>query len=225
MNNPTRGAYRSYQASAPKDQPFPPAVILIASFFETQYRSIQNATGISYELPAVTVFSKLRELITNPIRRVGTIHRPGFAEFARRQAELAASENITLIGVEVSALPRVAELKWAIRELRSQVDAVWVQNDNVLLTAELISRAWISELHRRPRLPTIVGAAPLVSIEHSFGTFAMLPAHTALGVQMPLSTVTVIDLGQARALFRADPRRAGSRRQSAALSRGILQLG
>ena len=226
MNNPTLAAYRSFQAATPKGQPFPPAVIVMAAFLEHQYGSIRNATGISYELPAVMVFSKLRALLSSQIRRVGTIHRPGFAGFARRQAELAASENITLIGVEVDASPRVAELKWALRELRSQVDAIWVQNDNVLLTPELISGAWISELHRRPRLPTIVGAAPLVSPEHSFGTFAMLPDHTALGVQaaglvfdlaeaewqitepgvqMPLSTVTIMDLVQTQAFFELTP--------------------
>lgn len=226
MNNPTLAAYRSYQAGAPKGEVFPPAVIVMASFLEQQYRSIHNATGISYELPAVTVFSNLRGLLTAPIRRVGTIHRPGFGDFVQRQAELAASENITLVGVEVGASPRALELKWAIRELRSQVDAIWIQNDNVLLTPELISRAWIAELHRRPRLPTIVGAAPLVSVEHSFGTFAMLPDHTALGVQtaglvfdlaeaewqlaehgvqLPLSTVTVMDLQQAQEFFELAP--------------------
>jgi hypothetical protein len=78
-------------------------------------------------------------------------------------------------------------------------------------------------LNERPFIPAIVGAPSLVSATHSFGTFAVLPDHTALGVQaagllfdiadsgwslpesgqaqLPLSTTTTIDLAQARERF------------------------
>jgi hypothetical protein len=78
-------------------------------------------------------------------------------------------------------------------------------------------------LDERPWLPTIVGAASLVSAQHSFGTFAVLPDHVGLGsqaatmlmdiaaddwkidqetrVQLPLSTTTTIDLVQAKERF------------------------
>ena len=81
-----------------------------------------------------------------------------------------------------------------------------------------------------PWVPTIVGAASLVSPSQSFGTFAVLPDHTALGTQaanllldiaehdwqlpsagaqLPLSTTTTVDLTQARERFMLRPSALG----------------
>ena len=90
------------------------------------------------------------------------------------------------------------------------------------------SDAWLPGLNEPPYCPTIVGAAALVSPQQSFGTFAVQPDHTALGVQaanilfdladnnwtlapdvqvqLPLSTTTTLDFVQVRSRFslRAD---------------------
>jgi hypothetical protein len=98
-----------------------------------------------------------------------------------------------------------------------------VLNDDRLLTPELIENGWLPGLRERRWLPTIVGAASLVSPQQSLGTFAVLPDHTALGVQtanllfdiadnqwqvpaetrvqLPLSTTTTVDLTQVRERF------------------------
>ena len=106
------------------------------------------------------------------------------------------------------------------RAIQEHADALWILNDDRLLTPELITDGWLPGLDERPWRPTIVGAASLVSAQHSFGTFAVLPDHTALGVQaanlvfeiadggwrlppdaaaqLPLSTTITIDSAQAR---------------------------
>ena len=100
---------------------------------------------------------------------------------------------------------------------------IWILNDDKLLTPRLISEGWIVGLDERPWLPTIVGAASLVSATSNLGTFAVLPDHIALGsqaasmlldlasngwqltdddrIQLPLSTTTTIDLVQTRERF------------------------
>lgn len=219
MNNPTVVAYRRFQRESGLKQ-FPPAVIVMTSFLDQQSAQIPGATGISYEIPLITVVTNLRKLIATPIERVGVVSRTPELDFVRRQAELAAREQIAVVVEEVRARPNPSEVKAALRGLKHRADALWILNDDQLLTPTLIGDGWLPGFEERPFKPTIVGAASLVSASRSFGTFAVLPDHTALGVQAasllfdladrdfalpdavrveaPLSTTTTVDLLQAR---------------------------
>ena len=227
MSNPTVAAYRRLQRQSPKAA-FPPAVIVMTSFLEGHSEQLSAVTGISYEVPLITVVTNLRKLVVQPIERVGVVVRTGLGGFVRRQAALARREQITVVEEPVSLRPNSSELKRALRRLKQRVDALWILNDDRLLTPQLIMQGWIPGLNERPWSPTIVGAASLVSPEQSFGTFAVLPDHTALGsqaasllydiadnawqlpegseIQAPLSTTTSVDLVQAKERFelRAD---------------------
>jgi hypothetical protein len=124
----------------------------------------------------------------------------------------------------VSQEPNASELKRAIRRIKQQgTHALWVLNDDRLLSPKLIAQGWLPGINERPWIPTIVGAASLVSAAGSFGTFAVLPDHTALGaqaaelvldiadngwslpedtqIQLPLSTTTAVDFMQAEQRF------------------------
>jgi ABC-type uncharacterized transport system substrate-binding protein len=227
MNNPTVAAYRTLQRSSGAKR-FPAAVIVMTSFLDGQPQQLASATGISYEVPLITAVTNLRKLIATPVERVGVVLRPGLRGFVARQIALAKREQISVVTQEVGQNANSSELKWALRRLKSKVDAVWILNDDRCLSPKLISEGWLPGLNERPFKPTIVGAASLVSPSLSFGTFAVLPDHTALGVQaaglvfdiadnnwsvpddaevqLPLSTTTSVDLVQARERFslRAD---------------------
>jgi hypothetical protein len=222
MNNPTVAAYRAYQEQAGLAQ-YPPAVVVMTSFFDGGATLIASATGISYEVPLITAVTNLRKVIAAPIERIGVILRPSQRGYVQRQAALAVREQITVIEQEVGASPNASEVKWALRRLKDRIDALWVLNDDRLLTPRLIADGWLPGLNERPFCPTIVGAAALVSPQQSFGTFAVLPDHTALGVQaasilfdlaennwvlppnaqvqLPLSTTTTLDFVQVRQRF------------------------
>lgn len=222
MNNPTVTAYREYQRSAPSNR-HPPAVVVMTSFLDSQASSIVGWAGISYEVPLITAVTNLRRIISSPAERVGVVVRPSLKGFIERQILLARREQITVISEDVSADPNVSELKRAVRNLKSRVNVIWILNDDRLLSPRLIAEGWLPELNERPWVPTIVGAASLVSPSQSFGTFAVLPDHLALGtqagsmvfdiadenwqlesrpvVQLPLSTTTTIDLTQAKERF------------------------
>jgi hypothetical protein len=137
---------------------------------------------------------------------------------------LAQREQTGVVIEEVSQAPNASEIKRALRRLKQRMDALWVLNDDRLLTPRLIAEAWLPSLNEAPWVPTIVGAASLVSPRQSFGTFAVLPDHTALGTQaasllldiadngwtvaedepaqLPLSTTTTVNLAQVRERFR-----------------------
>jgi hypothetical protein len=222
MNNPTVAAYRAYQQQCGQ-QRFPPAVVVMTSFFDGHLPQLVTATGISYEIPLITVVTNLRQVISSPVERVGVIVRPSLRGFVQRQAALAAREKVQVIEQPVSASPNSSEIKWALRRLKHHIDALWILNDDRLLTPRLIVDGWLPGLNERPYYATIVGAAALVSPHQSFGTFAVLPDHTALGVQaagmmfdladnhwelpagapvqLPVSTTTTVDLVQVRERF------------------------
>lgn len=228
MDNPTVKAYRELQSER-LSTTFPPAVVVMASFLEEHVGLVRNATGISYEVPALTLFSNLRTILLSPVERVGVVYRPAFRGYIERQRALAARESIDLIGLAVPQEPAVRDLRNALDVLRAEkgVHALWVLNDNGLLTPDLISRGWM-QMHEsgEKRVPLVVGAASLVSAKFDFGTFAMLPDHSALGmqagaliykladqdwstsgaaIQPPLSTKTVINLRQAERDFKLAP--------------------
>jgi len=222
MNNPTVAAYNDYQHNA-KNKTFPPVVIVMTSFLDAGRMQVSGATGISYEVPLITVVTNLRKLIDRPIERIGVIHRPELGGFVARQAALAEREQIGVVREVVGSTPNASELKRALRRLKERAGAVWVLNDDHLLSPKLIAEAWLPGLNERPWSPTIVGAASLVSPLQSFGTFAVLPDHAALGAQaaslvfdiadngwalpddtqtqLPVSTTTTLDLAQVRERF------------------------
>ena len=225
MNNPTVEGYRRVQEASPR-RAFPPAVIVMSSFLEGVPR-LRQTTGISYEVPLITVVTNLRKLVATPIERIGVIHRPGLHGFVTRQAALAQREQTIVVREQVSHRSNSSEIKRALRRLKQRCDAIWVLNDDRLLTPQLLADGWLEGLNERPWIPVIVGAPSLVSPSQSFGTFAVLPDHTALGTQaasllldiaddgwsladaarieLPLSTTTTVDLKQARERFALRP--------------------
>jgi hypothetical protein len=222
MNNPTVLAYREYQDKT-RHGTFPPAVIVMTSFLDGRPGQVTCATGISYEVPLITVVTNLRKLICTPIEQVGVVRRDPLAGFVARQAALGKREQIRVVEATVSADPNPSELKHALRRLKQHCDVIWILNDDRLLSQGLIANGWLPGLNERPWVPSIVGAASLVSPAQSFGTFAVLPDHTALGVQaanlvfdmaandwslpsgspieLPLSTTTIMDLVQVHERF------------------------
>ena len=184
MNNPTVELYRAYQQTKPEGTSFPPAVMLLTSFLEKASVGIQNATGINYEVAAVSSMVNLRSLVESKVERVGVVYRDVFEDFVREQQAMAAQEKIQLVPRRIRSTHVDRDLKPLLRQLLvSDIDALWVLNDNQLLSLQ----------HRSPRpgypalkhndFPVVVGVQALVSSEFRFGTFALLPDHEALGVQ------------------------------------------
>jgi ABC-type uncharacterized transport system substrate-binding protein len=219
MGNQSVRAYKALQDVAPTT---PPAVVLMSSFAEQLVSDLREGTGIVYEVPAVTSFVVLRQLSERPVERVGVLYRPSLKGFVEQQAKLARIEKVELIGVQMDGHLGPRNIRLALRELimAERVDALWVLNDNALLTASGIRDGWLPEA-RTSGIPILVGVSSLVNSQLSFGSLAVVPDHTALGVQaanllfelsdddwsvdehrveLPLSVETVVDMTQSKVL-------------------------
>ena len=183
MNNPTVELYRAYQSLQPKNTAFPPAVMMLTSFLEKTSNGIQNATGINYEVAAVSSMVNLRNLVEAKVERVGVIYRDSFEDFVQEQAAMAAQEKIQFVTRRIRSGQTDRELKPLLRQLLvADIDALWVLNDNQLLSPSTVSKVWLPAL-KHNQFPIVVGVQALVSSGFRFGTFALLPDHEALGVQ------------------------------------------
>jgi len=176
--------YGAYQKANPEAD-FPPSVALAALFVDRFLKNIKNATGIRYEIPAVTSIVNMRSVVSKEIRKVGVVHRAWMKGMIEQNAKYCAAEGIELVSVSIpnkdSKLDQ--KLKSGLKSLIDKgVDALWVINDNALLNGKMIRGAWIPVVGKA-KLPVIVGIEPLLNTKLNFGSFAIVPDHYALGVQ------------------------------------------
>ena len=183
MNNATVSLYRKYQLNTAG--PYPAAIMMLTSFLQETSVGIQNATGISYEIAGITSFVTLRQLLYQPVEKVGVVYRPWAHRFIADQTLLAATEEIRIIGSQITGEGNIArEVKRAAYQLLTEekVDAIWILNDNALLQKQTIANGWLPAL-KRSLVPVVVNVASLVTTKVKFGSFAVLPDHVELGVQ------------------------------------------
>jgi hypothetical protein len=196
MDNPAVALYQRFAVSRPADDPAPPAVVAMTPFYIEELPRLRNSTGVIYEVPGVTVFIKLRSVIARPLRRVAVVHRPGFRAFIELQKRLAAKEDIELTALEVGEDPTQDEVRAALTSARaSKIDALWVLNDRRLLKSQrFLSEVWRPEI-KRFQVPVIVGLSALVAGKADFGSFAVVPDHEEMGVQVARLLFRVFESG------------------------------
>ncbi len=223
MDNDAIKLYAEAQKRWTDSVPYPPSISLMAVRVDQAIAGMGRATGIFYEVPGVTLFVNLRSIVSEPVRKVGVIMRPGMADFVRESAKWCKYENIELVPFEVPEGRRdvARAVRTGVRRLRDRgkVDALWILNDNFFLTPEIVETGWLPALERFRR-PVLVGVENFVSAGSGFGTFAILPDHYGLGVQaagmllrlkdddwelegpakvdQPLSVYKVLNLAEAR---------------------------
>jgi len=185
IGNDALRRYIDYQNKYAKSKAFPPALVLGALYVEYTLPKLKNATGISYEIPAVSGIVALRSLAANPIKRVGVIYRDWLSESIEANSDYARAEGAQLIGFRMNNKPR--NVGRALRQVfsdieKDDVDAIWVVNDSLLINAELVNTVWAPQL-RELAVPVIVGTESLVSTELAFGNFAVYPDHENLAFQ------------------------------------------
>lgn len=222
MDNRTINLYRKYQGSLADSAAVTPSISLMAAFLEKEIMGLTAAAGISYEIPIVTSALNLRTIIKRPIPKVGVVHREFLRNFIAENTGYCKREGIGLAAVSLGN--REANYRKSVKKAldklfeEEKIDALWIPNDNVLLSPEIIKDVWIPIINKFKK-PVIVGVETLVNPKLSFGTFAVIPDHLELGRQLaekileisnsnfdvgngtvnqPLSVIKTINLRQAR---------------------------
>lgn len=192
-NVPAR-LYTRYQKQNPQHS-FPPAVLLSALYADRLLKQMTNTIAIRHEVPAVTSIVNIRSLLKKPVQRVGVLYRKWMRDYIKLNAEFCKKEGIELIAVEIPNNISVKRLSYHLRHLiNKDLDALWVANDNALISPQLIQNAWIPNIKEFDKT-IIVGLENLTSTSLDFGTFSVVSDQYALGIQAAGLIADIIDEG------------------------------
>lgn len=199
MDNKAINLFKDYQRNLPDSAAVIPSMSLMAVMIEKAIADLKNSAGISYEIPIVTSAVDLRAVVKKPLRKIGVIHREFMSDFVRWNAGYCRKEGIELITV---VLPNKSFFSYSFRIRnglkrlfgKENVDALWVPNDNALLTPDLIADYWAPAINEYGK-PAIVGVEALVNPMINMGAFAVLPDHRSLGNQAAGFILDVKDYG------------------------------
>lgn len=176
-------AAAAFNTLAQTSRTLPPAIVIMSSFAEEARQSLPNATAIAFEPPAVVSLAHLRTLMGGRVNRVGVVFRAGFEQFIREEQRRAKSEDIEIVAIPVPERPSLRAVGRALRSIeREGVDAIWVTNDNALLSRRMLVSAWLP-FAKKVHVPIVVGVPALVQGEVPFGTYAAVPDPEGLALQ------------------------------------------
>ncbi|HYX33517.1 MAG TPA: hypothetical protein VE954_10415 [Oligoflexus sp.] len=147
--------------------------------------------GIVYEVPAFTIVTRFRRLVSRAITTVLAPYRASEFEMmiteARQQLQ---KEGIDLIGVNVeaegrdtAAVNRLVEKALVNEYAGKKIDAILVPSDNVILNKEAFASLWLRKA-RSLKVPFLCNIEKFTSKDFDFCTFAAYPDLAALGHQL-----------------------------------------
>lgn len=182
MGNKAVNLYAKYQAKN-KTKEFPPSIAVAALFIDRFVSKLNNATAIRYEIPVVTSAVSMRTIVTKPVKKIGVVYRKWMAQVIQENRGYVESEGMELVGIELpnKSKDMALEVKNALKKLESEVDVIWILNDNKLLSGAVIGKAWLPE-RKKSKIPAIVGIK-LFMTKFPLGSFAIVPDDYNLGVQ------------------------------------------
>lgn len=186
MNNNNIRSYKKYVKSLPKDATIVPSVALMAAFVEKEIEDIPNSAGITYEIPIVTSVVNLRSMMSIPKVKLGIIYRDFLRSFIEKNKEYCKAEGIAVKTFFVpNGETRYKDLlEVGLKELveKHGANTIWVPNDPVFLSKDIIQSVW-KPFTEKYDVPVIVGVESFLLSDVNFGSFAVLPDHSALGQQ------------------------------------------
>ncbi len=182
IDNSTVKKYRDYQKQQKGESK--PVFIFMASFLNEIIGMVRNANGIAYEVPGVLSMVRVRNILDTRVIKVGAVHRKAFDNYVKQEQSMMKVEKFQFYTASVSDRPDLYEVEAALDELinKKKVDVLWILNDNALLKQEFLSDIWLPTLQNSP-MPTVVNVPVLLNPEIQFGTIAVVPDSSALGVQ------------------------------------------
>lgn len=182
VGNKAVNLYASFQENN-KDMDFPPAIAMAALFIDKFVSKLKNAKAIRYEIPAVTSLVAMRNILGTPVKKVGVIYREWMDDLIEENARYCKAEGIELVPIKLANKESNVEsaIKKALDKFDDSVDAIWILNDNELLTASALGNAWIP-LRGKSKVPGIVGIKMFMT-KFQLGSFAIVPDDYGLGVQ------------------------------------------
>ncbi len=192
LGNSAIRKYKEYQAL---DDQYVPAIATASLYLDSDIEGMNDITGIRYEIPLVTSAVSYRALSESPVTKIGVIHREWMSQNIEENRAYCDQEGIELVSYVLpnESSRMQSNIRKGLRKLIAQgVDMIWVVNDNALVTPQTIQSSWTTIVGRH-KLPVIVGIEALAESKLNMGTFAVVPDHYELGVQLADMVGTALD--------------------------------
>ena len=111
------------------------------------------------------------------------LYRKWMKDYIQLNAAFCQKEGIELVAAEIPNHFSIKNLGYNLKHLLSKpIDALWVVNDNAIISPQLIQNVWLPNIKEFNK-PVIVGVEALTSTALDFGTFSVVPDQYALGIQ------------------------------------------
>ena len=142
MDNLAISLFKKYHSGIRDTSQVLPSVSLMGVLVANAIDGLSNATGISYEVPAVTSILSLRTVLNRQINTVGVVHREFLENFIEVNKAFCKKERIDLIDISLPNKSR--NMKYLLRKALAElietrgIQALWVPNDNLLLQSDYI---------------------------------------------------------------------------------------
>lgn len=186
MNNNNIETYRGYIKTLPSEAKVLPSLSLVAAFIEKAIEELPNSAGITYEIPIVTGVVNLRSMMSIPKMKLGIVSREFLKSFIDKNKAFCLAEGIDVktIYVKKGETRYKKVLKDGLKELVAEhgANTIWVPNDPAFLSGEIIRDVW-TPFMKKYDVPVIVGVENFLLPNINFGSFAVLPDHSAMGQQ------------------------------------------
>ena len=180
-----------------------PGVAAMGLNLKKYLSDIRGMSGITYEVPGLTLITRFRYIVNQPLKRILTFYRG--SEFSDLIADTKAQlkrEKIELLAMDVEkeGKDKKSIVKFLDENLKEtvngkKVDGVLVLNDNALLNPETFGPIWVARA-REFKVPFLCGIENFALRKLDFCTYAASPNHKALGQQVAEQILTIIEDGE-----------------------------
>lgn len=181
MDNLAVLLYQQWQMRLPVEEEPPPSLVLMTLYADIALLNLRNATAISYEVLGITGLTHLRDLMIDPLVRVGVVYSSSLEPFFLSQQKSCLEEDIELVGVQIPINNLSSrKIRSALNRLlnKEKIDALWIFNDSQSLSGNNLTRGWLPVLIECTK-PVLVGVENLMEVGH-LGVF---PDHYGMGEQ------------------------------------------
>jgi ABC-type uncharacterized transport system substrate-binding protein len=176
------------------------SVAAMALNLRQELKGNKNICGIEYEVPAYTLITQFRYLVTKDIKSILVFYRQSqHQSMIDTATEQLKKEGITLKAMNTEDYGKSKKdinfylQRNVLREVyKKDTDLIWVIPDSTLLNNENFANVWVNAA-RRNKKPFIAGIKYFSSPKIDFCIYSASPNHKDLGTQISEQIFTLLD--------------------------------
>ncbi|MCU7958143.1 MAG: hypothetical protein KZQ74_02280 [gamma proteobacterium symbiont of Bathyaustriella thionipta] len=182
IGNKASVCYYRYQKRYP-EKDMVPAIIVSSLFVGQLVKHMRNTAAIRYETPLPILVSRSRQLIEEPIDKIGVVYRKWMKDFVFGNKNMAHIEDVKLVHYEIENKPSAQSVRYYFKQMaKEDIDAIWLIDDSYIMNPKFIKSS-IEPILREFKKPVLASSETFVKKEVALADFSMTPDSYFLGIQ------------------------------------------